>query len=172
MILLSASSKKTSESIAPVLATLFTREMILYIKTKYFHWIACKAQSMNIRNLFELQTMQLEMTIGKVAARINVLGAKTIGLTHTHGDMPMTQIPGNCITSKGMLVSLLKDHESLLLLLRKQVPMCIKKKHDVLTSGLLTGTMIGHESAVWALRKQLVQNSGIELEKWRKQSNE
>ena len=62
-----------------LLAILLADEMVLYIKTRKFHWNVSGESFMELHKLFEKQYSGLEITIDAIAERINQLGSKTIG---------------------------------------------------------------------------------------------
>jgi starvation-inducible DNA-binding protein len=54
-----------------------------------------------------------------------------------------------------MLKELLMDHESSIVLLRKDVDLCSDKHKDAGTADFLTGLMESHETTAWILRRYL-----------------
>ncbi len=62
-----------------LLSQILADEMVLYVKTRKFHWNVCGESFMELHKLFQEQYVQLEETIDLVAERINKLGSKTIG---------------------------------------------------------------------------------------------
>lgn len=73
-------TKHLNQSVA-VLETLLSDEMILYIKTRKFHWNVAGNSFMELHKLFQGQYTELEETIDQIAERINQLGEKAIGTT-------------------------------------------------------------------------------------------
>jgi starvation-inducible DNA-binding protein len=53
------------------------------------------------------------------------------------------------------LVELLKDHESVIVMLRKNVDEAADKIKDAGTADFLTGLMEQHETIAWTLRRYL-----------------
>lgn len=76
---------------------------------------------MELHKLFESQYTQLEMSIDEVAERISKLGGKTIGTMAEFTKLAtIKESPVKYPTSKRMLEELLKDHETIIVLLRKK----------------------------------------------------
>jgi starvation-inducible DNA-binding protein len=53
--------------------------MVLYVKTRKFHWNVAGERFIKMHNLFEAQYNELELIIDEVAERIGKLGDKAIG---------------------------------------------------------------------------------------------
>ncbi|HOZ50460.1 MAG TPA: DNA starvation/stationary phase protection protein, partial [Chitinophagaceae bacterium] len=62
-----------------LLEAILADEMVLYIKTRKFHWNVSGNSFMELHKLFQEQYTELENTIDLIAERINKLGSKTIG---------------------------------------------------------------------------------------------
>lgn len=149
-------SEKNLENITAMLSGLLADEMILYIKTRKFHWNVCGDSFMELHKLFEGQYKQLEEYIDEVAERINKLGAKTIGTMNEFCKASkLKEYPGKYPSQKNMLQELLTDHETLIKLLRKQLIACDEKYQDAGTTDFLTGIMEEHETIAWILRRYL-----------------
>ena len=63
--------------------------------------------------------------------------------------------PGKYESSKDMLKELLKDHETVIIALRKNIVECADKNNDAGTADYLTGLMEQHETMSWILRRYL-----------------
>lgn len=149
-------SEKNLKSITTLLSAILSDAMTLYIKTRKFHWNVAGESFMEYHKLFENQYTQLEEAIDEIAERINKLGSPTIG---TMGEfLAQTSIkesPGKYPASKDMVKELLKDHESVIVLLRKNIDECADKFKDAGTADFLTGLMETHETIAWTLRRYL-----------------
>lgn len=149
-------TEKHTESVSSLLEVLLADEMILYIKTRKFHWNVSGESFMELHKLFEGQYKQLEESIDEVAERINKLGTKTIGtLIEFSAIATLKETPGKYPSQKNMLQELLSDHETLTRHLRKDVTACSEKFKDAGTADFLTGLMEDHETAAWILRRYL-----------------
>jgi starvation-inducible DNA-binding protein len=54
-----------------------------------------------------------------------------------------------------MIKELLKDHETVIVQLRKDIDHCTEKTKDAGTADFLTGLMEQHETTAWVLRRYL-----------------
>jgi len=111
---------------------------------------------MELHKLFEGQYKELEEAIDEVAERIGKLGQKTIGTMQEFLKLAtIKEHPGKYESSKDMLKELLKDHESIIVELRKGIDDCADKNKDAGTADFLTGLMEHHETTAWILRRYL-----------------
>lgn len=137
-----------------LLSEILSDEMVLYVKTRKFHWNISGESFLELHKLFELQYKQMELSIDLVAERMGKLGQKTPGTMEEFLQLAsLKESPGKYPTSKEMLNELLVDHESLIVILRKSVTQIAGKLNDAGTADFLTGLMEEHESIAWVLRK-------------------
>ena len=149
-------SEKNLKSSADILSTVLANEMTLYIKTRKFHWNVAGESFMELHKLFEAQYTQLEASIDEIAERIGKLGHKTIGTMQEFSKRTIIkESPGKYAASKDLLIELLKDHETVIVMLRKDVDAAGEKNKDAGTADFLTGLMEQHESIAWTLRRYL-----------------
>ncbi len=139
-----------------ILATILSDEVVLYTKTRKFHWNVAGENFMELHRLFEEQYKQLETSIDEIAERIGKLGQTTIGtmnefLKHTS----IKEHPGKYISAKDCIKELLEDHETLIIELRNGIDDCVEKNKDAGTADFLTGLMEQHETIAWVLRRYL-----------------
>jgi starvation-inducible DNA-binding protein len=137
-----------------LLSEILSDEMILYVKTRKFHWNVSGESFLELHKLFESQYKQMELSIDLVAERMGKLGQKTPGTMEEFLQLgSLKESPGKYATSKDMLKELLLDHESLVIVLRKSVAQIAGKINDAGTADFLTGLMEEHESIAWVLRR-------------------
>jgi starvation-inducible DNA-binding protein len=149
-------SEKNLENTSTILSTILSNEMTLYVKTRKSHWNVTGESFMELHKLFENQYTQLEESIDAVAERIGKLGHKTIGTMHEFLKHSfIKENPGEYASSKDMLKELLKDHETVIIQLRKGIDNCAGKNKDAGTADFLTGLMEKHETTAWILRRYL-----------------
>jgi len=147
---------KHLKSTVEMLSALLSDEMTLYIKTRKSHWNVTGESFMELHKLFEGQYKELEEAIDEIAERIGKLGGKTIGTMAEYVKLSsIKESPGVYPSSKDMIRELLKDHESAIIQLRKNVDECVEKNKDAGTADFLTGLMESHESTAWILRRYL-----------------
>ena len=150
-------SEKNLQAVAAMLSGVLSDAMVLYSKTRKFHWNVKGESFMELHKLFEGQYNQLEEAIDEIAERINTLGAPVIGtlgefLKHTS----LKEAPGKYPDRNAMLKELLTDHETVIKGLRKNIDECTDKFKDAGTADFLTGLMERHETIAWTLRRYFI----------------
>lgn len=149
-------SAKNLKSITGLLSNVLSDAMLLYIKTRKFHWNVGGNSFMELHKLFEKQYKMLEASIDEIAERINKLGAKTPGTMQEFLQMgSLKEAPGKYPSQQQMLNELLKDHEAVIIQLRKHIADCDEKYGDIGTSDFLTDLIKEHETIAWTLRRYL-----------------
>lgn len=149
-------SDKNLKAITSVLSVVLADSVLLYTKTRKFHWNVNGQSFMELHKLFEGQYDQLEEAIDEIAERINKLGSPTIGTMKEFLDISsIKEAPGKYPDQKAMLAELLKDHETIIIALRKNVDLCADKLSDAGTADFLTGLMEKHETIAWTLRRYM-----------------
>ncbi|MBL0202330.1 MAG: DNA starvation/stationary phase protection protein [Chitinophagaceae bacterium] len=149
-------SEKNLKNSAEQLSGVLANEMTLYIKTRKFHWNVSGESFMELHKLFEVQYTLLEVSIDEIAERIGKLGHKTIGTMQEFSKLSsIKESPGKYASSKDLLIELLKDHETVIVMLRKDVDEAGKENKDAGTADFLTGLMEQHETIAWTLRRYL-----------------
>lgn len=149
-------STKNLKSIAEILSFVLSDAIVLYTKTRKFHWNVSGNSFMELHKLFEKQYKILEEAIDEIAERINKLGAKTPGTMQEFLDMTsLRESPGKYPSQRQMLGELLKDHEAVIKQLRKYIDDCDEKYGDMGTSDFLTDLIKEHETIAWTLRRYL-----------------
>lgn len=149
-------SSKNLRSITQLLSLVLADAILLYTKTRKFHWNVSGNSFMELHKLFEKQYKVLEEAIDEIAERINKLGAKTPGTMQEFLKMTsLKESPGKYPSQKEMLRELLKDHEAVIIQLRKSIDDCDEKYGDIGTSDFLTDLLKEHETIAWTLRRYL-----------------
>ncbi len=149
-------SEKKLEHVTDLLSIVLSDEMTLYVKTRKAHWNVSGESFMELHKLFENHYTQLEETIDEVAERIGKLGSKTIGTMQEYGKLTsIKEYPGKYPSSKEMIKELLKDHETVIIEVRKFIEKCSDEYKDAGTADFLTGLMELHETISWTLRRYL-----------------
>ena len=149
-------SEKNLKASSDLLSVVLANEMALYIKTRKFHWNVSGESFMELHKLFENQYKQLEESIDEIAERIGKLGHKTIGTMQEFSKLSsIKENPGKYASSKDLLIELLKDHETIIIMLRKNIDDCAEKIEDAGTADFFTGLMELHETIAWTLRRYL-----------------
>ncbi len=145
---------KNVAALTEMLTGVLSDAMILYTKTRKFHWNVSGNSFMELHKLFEDQYTKLETAIDEIAERINKLGSKTPGTMKEFLDKgTLKEAPGNYPEQLDMIKELLKDHESVIVQLRKNIDDSEDKYGDKGTADFLTGLMQEHETIAWTLRR-------------------
>lgn len=144
------------KKITEILTALLADGMVLYIKTRKFHWNVSGASFMEHHKLFESQYTRLEEAIDEIAERISKFGAHAIGTTTEFAEhSQIKETPAKNPDTKGMLEELLKDHETVIKTMRKKIDISEEDCKDKGTADFITGLMVAHESMAWEIRRYL-----------------
>ena len=147
---------KNLKSITGLLSAVLADAVLLYTKTRKFHWNVSGNSFMELHKLFEKQYDQLAESIDEIAERINKLGTKTPGTMKEFLELAsLKESPGKYPSQKEMLSELLADHEAVIRQVRKYIDECDEKYKDVGTADFLTDLMKEHETIAWTLRRYL-----------------
>jgi starvation-inducible DNA-binding protein len=142
--------------VSSLLSDILADAVVLYTKTRKFHWNVSGNSFMELHKLFEGQYKKLEEAIDEIAERISKLGFKTPGtMTEFLRTASLKESPGKYPSQKEMLNELLKDHETVIITLRKSIDDCDEKFSDKGTADFLTGLLREHETLAWTLRRYL-----------------
>ncbi len=139
-----------------LLNTVLADAVVLYTKTRKFHWNVSGNSFMELHKLFENQYKKLEEAIDEIAERVNKLGFKTPGtMSEFLQTASLKESPGKYPAQTDMIKELLKDHESVIISLRKGIDDCDEKFSDKGTADFLTDLIREHETLAWTLRRYL-----------------
>ena len=149
-------SEKNLKAVTAILSAGLADAVLLYTKTRKFHWNVSGQSFMELHKLFENHYKQLEEAIDEIAERINKFGTDTPGtMTEFIKLSRLKESPGKYPSQKEMLKELLADHESVIINLRKAIDDCTDKYKDTGTADFLTALMQDHETMAWTLRRYL-----------------
>ncbi len=149
-------SAKDLASVKDRLNSVLADAVLLYTKTRKFHWNVSGNSFMELHKLFEDQYKKLEEAIDEIAERINKLGFKTPGTMAEFLEMAsLKEAPGKYPSQMEMIKELLKDHETIIIFLRKSIDECDEKFSDKGTADFLTDLIREHETMAWTLRRYL-----------------
>ncbi len=147
---------KNLKSITGLLSAVLADAVLLYTKTRKFHWNVSGNSFMELHKLFEKQYDQLAESIDEIAERINKLGTKTPGTMQEFLQLAsLKESPGKYPSQKDMISELLADHETVIRQVRKYIDECDEKYKDIGTADFLTDLMKQHETIAWTLRRYL-----------------
>ncbi|GEC73177.1 starvation-inducible DNA-binding protein [Flavobacterium flevense] len=146
-------TKKDLNTSVDFLTVVLANEMLLYVKTRKFHWNVSGNSFMELHKLFEEHYTELEHTIDEIAERISKLGAKAIGTMQEFIDhATLKENSNNTVDQKEMINELLSDHEAILKQLREYIKE-VEETNDYGTADFLTALLQSHETQAWTVRK-------------------
>jgi starvation-inducible DNA-binding protein len=148
-------SEESMHASVKLLSLLLSDEVMLYTKTRNYHWNVSGESFMELHKLFQSQYTELEETIDSVAERVGKMGGKSIGTMKEFLEQTrLKEYPGQYGTQNDMMLDLLNDHETLAVEIRKDVETSAKNK-DAGTADFFTGILEQHETTAWVLRRYL-----------------
>jgi len=148
-------TEKNESAIIKILTTVLANEMVLYVKTRKYHWNVTGNSFMELHKLFESQYNEIALAVDEVAERISKLGGKSIGSMATFLKHATLKESETNPSQKAMIEELLSDHEDAASAIRKDISTIEDDTNDVGTADFLTALLRDHESKAWILRKYL-----------------
>ncbi len=146
-------SAQERQGVVDILNTLLADEMVLYQKTRNYHWNVRVLQFDQLHKFFEMQYDDLANMIDEVAERTRALGGFAVGTLEEFKELSrLAESPGEYPSAERMISNLLTDQESIIRSLRKDQETCMERFHDVGTNDFLVGLMERHEKMAWMLR--------------------
>jgi starvation-inducible DNA-binding protein len=131
-------------------------EYVLYTKTRNYHWNVVGPRFSQLHEFFKEQYEALDEMVDNVAERVRQLGGKSLGtLEEFARHSSISEQPGQYPDPQTMISNLLKDHETIIQTLRKNIDECEEKYHDTVTSNFLQDAVEKHEKMAWMLRAHL-----------------
>src|SRR5690606_1624956 len=148
-------SQDHKQEAAEKLNTLLADEFVLYTKTRNYHW---NVESMNFTEMhefYEEQYTELAEVIDALAERVRKIGHFSLGRLEDY--LKITNLVEQQTTSdpKKQLAHLLDDHESIIRLLRENIPQFEETYKDTGSADYLTGLLQQHEEMAWMIRSHL-----------------
>lgn len=144
------SRKKIVHGLCTILADTYT----LYVKTHKFHWNVTGPFFAQLHLVFEEQYTQLQEAVDSLAERIRALGAFAPGSFSEFQELSSIKEVKEVPSAQEMIALLLKDHETIVRVIRHVLPDA-EKGDDEATNDLLTGRLREHEKTAWMLRSML-----------------
>lgn len=142
-----------SVAVVQLLNVILSDEFVLYTKTLNFHWNVKGPHFSALHTFFESQYRELADIIDVVAERARALGGRAFGTMTAFVEYSrLEEAPGLTPSDEHMIEILLKDHETLIQNLRKDLETCSSQHNDAGTNNLLTDLMEKHEKMAWMLR--------------------
>lgn len=138
-----------------ILNTLLADEVLLYIKTRNFHWNVEGPSFSEHHKFFESQYEALDEILDEVAERARSLDGRAVGSMNEYLKLTrLKEARAEIHASRDTLQLLLNDHQTLVRQIREDID-AVGKAGDVGTEDFLTGVMESHEKMAWMLRSYL-----------------
>jgi starvation-inducible DNA-binding protein len=139
-----------------ILNRLLANEVLLYVKTRNYHWNVEGPDFSETHKFFEAQYEQLDEMMDDTAERARALGGRAAGSMGEYLKLTLlTEDKGKTSGEKAMISDLLNDHETIIRQLRKDLDLVGDTHGDMGTNDFLTGLMEDHEKMAWMLRSYL-----------------
>lgn len=142
------------KSLIDVLNRLLADTVVLYVKTRNFHWNVVGPNFIELHKFFESLYEALDQSMDEIAERVRALDGIAAGsladfqkLTH------LTEASGH-LNAQQMLRVLLADYERMARQLRADVEVA-DEHDDAGTEDFLTGLLAGIEKSAWMIRSYL-----------------
>jgi starvation-inducible DNA-binding protein len=141
--------------VVDILNRLLADEVLLYLKTRNFHWNVVGPQFSELHKFFEAQYDELDEIMDAVAERARALGGRAAGSMGEFLKYARLRESTSNIDAKAMIAELLGDHETLIRALREDAAATGDRHGDAGTEDFLVGLMEQHEKMAWMLRAYL-----------------
>ncbi len=149
-------SDSQRKGVIEILNRLLADEVVLYVKTRNYHWNVEGPDFSETHKFFEAQYEQLDEIMDEVAERARALGGRAAGSLGEY--LKLTKLKedsGKISGEKAMIKDLLVSHETIVQRLRKEVVIVGDKLGDIGTNDFITGVIEEHEKMAWMLRSYL-----------------
>lgn len=143
------------QKISDELQKLLADEYLLYTKTRFCHWNVNGPSFHQLHVFFEGQYEQLDEIMDEVAERIRQLGHFAAGTLSAFLKLAHLQENVGYGDAKGMISTLLDDHETIIRSIRNIIDPINNDWKDAGTADFVTGLMEQHEKMAWMLRAHL-----------------
>lgn len=148
--------KNGREAVCEILNQLLADEVVLYLKTRNYHWNVTGPHFHDLHKLFEAQYEELDEIMDEVAERARSLGENAQASAAEFAERTrIPEHPGKFPKADKMIANLLADHETVVRFLRQSIEPCQNEHGDAGTADFLTGLMEQHEKMAWMLRATL-----------------
>lgn len=146
------------QAVANLLTKLLANEYTLAIKTQKYHWNLYGTNFDSLHKFFDKQYQKLQKYIDLIAERIRAIGFSAIGTLQEFIDnKQLKENPDIIPNALGMIHDLLKDHESVIRLMRLIIDQSADL-NDQGTSNFIADLITKHEKHAWMLRAFLNEN--------------
>lgn len=149
-------SNENLKEVTTLLNTLLADEYLLYTKTRNAHWNVQGENFNELHKFFESQYDSLDIIIDDTAERVRALGHFALGSLKNFLKVARLIEQNDDFGDENHIIqTLLKDHESIIRSLRKDITIIADEFKDLGTADFMTGLMEQHEKMAWMLRSHL-----------------
>lgn len=148
--------KQNREAVAEALQQLLADEMLLYVKTRNYHWNIKANNFSELHTFYEEQYTELEQIIDEVAERIRMLGHISIGTMKDFLDYTHLEEQDYTTDADEQLNQLIEDHEAIIHFLRKCGRDFDEEFNDLGSTDFVIALMEQHEKMHWMLDSYMV----------------
>ena len=143
------------QSVAIELNKLLADEVVLYFKTRNYHWNVEGANFSQLHLFYENQYEQLDVIMDEVAERIRMLGHYTEARLVDY--LKITNLLEQFYTNKQgeQMSDLLSSHETVIRNLRRLISLFSDIHKDIGSSDFATQLLGRHEKMAWMIRSNL-----------------
>lgn len=144
------------KKVATDLNQLLADEMLLYTKTRKFHWNIVGPQFHDLHLFLEGQYDELALIVDEVAERVRKVGFFATGsMKQFLSDSSLKENTATGGIKIGMLQELIDDHDKIIRKLRELIDKFDQDYEDAGSSDFVTGLVERHEKMAWMLRSTL-----------------
>lgn len=141
--------------VAEELNKLLSDEVVLYFKTRNYHWNIEGPNFHEMHLFYERQFTQLDEIIDQVAERIRTIGHYTEARLADYLKLTNLVEPPYTNFQNDQLKNLLASHETIINNLRRLIPLFADENKDLASSDFVTQLLGTHEKMAWMVRAYL-----------------
>lgn len=143
------------QAVAEELNKLLADEVVLYFKTRNYHWNIEGSSFYELHNFYEQQFDQLDEIMDEVAERIRIIGHYTEARLADY--LKLTSLLESPYTNaqNDQLKNLVASHETIIHNLRRLITLFADKYKDLGSSDFVTQLLGKHEKMTWMARAYL-----------------
>jgi starvation-inducible DNA-binding protein len=134
---------------------LLADEVVLYFKTKNYHWNIEGPNFHEMHIFYEEQFGQIDEIMDDVAERIRTIGHNTEARLADYLKLTNLLEPGYTNSQPDQLKDLVDSHETIIKDLRRLIPLFEDKYKDTGSSDFATQLLGKHEKMAWMIRAYL-----------------
>ena len=143
------------QAVAEELNKLLADEVVLYVKTRNYHWNIEGANFHEMHLFYEGQFNQLDAIMDEVAERIRSIGHYTEARLVDYLKLTSLIEPPYTNFQNDQLKNLLASHETIINNLRRLITLFADKHKDLGSSDFATQLIGKHEKMAWMVRAYL-----------------